>query len=173
MSSFAQSMSPIIMLFASVKRLSKALRFYESMFISTIAHICTSFQSRVLIRYLYSNVTLVSFVSHVTCVACGYPCYPCFLCYFSYPCYFHCFSSSISYFQWSNSVNKGFKMLWLLIKWLQVGSTNYVNTLCGQTISILVLRHFYWGVETVNFKALLTYHFLNTNYSYFIVHEST
>ena len=32
------------------------------------------------------------------------------------------------------------------LKWLQVGSTNYVNTLYGQPISISVLRHFYRSV---------------------------
>ena len=73
------------------------------------------------------------------------------------------FGSSISYFQWNISVN-GFKMLWWLIKWLHVGNTNYVNTLCGQPISIFVLRHFYWSafvnkklVFWLKFKALLTY----------------
>ena len=77
------------------------------------------------------------------------------------------FGSSISYFQWSISV-KGFKIFWWLIKWLHIGSTNYVNTLCGQPISLLVLRYFYWRIFInkklvfwLSFKVLLTYHFLS------------
>ena len=76
------------------------------------------------------------------------------------------FGSSVSYFQWSISV-KGFKIFWWLNRWLCVDSTSYVNTLCGQPIIILILRHFYWSVFMnkellfwLNFKVLLTYHFL-------------
>ena len=111
------------MLLTSVKRLSKALRFRESiiMYIHNSAHI--------LIASVMGADKLV-------------------------------FGNSINYFQWSIST-KGFKMLWCLIKWLLVGSTNYVNTFCGQPISILVLRHFYWNIFIykkllfwLNFKAL-------------------
>ena len=83
------------------------------------------------------------------------------------------FGSSISYFQWSISV-KGLKMLWWLIKWLRIGSISYINTLCGQPISILystktLLLECLCKYETAifdvsNFKALLTYHFLTVSY---------
>ena len=45
-----------------------------------------------------------------------------------------------NYYQWSVTV-KGCKKLCWLIEWLHVGSTNYVDTLRGQPITILVPRH--------------------------------
>ena len=74
------------------------------------------------------------------------------------------FGSSIGHFQCEALVLKALKSF----KWfLHIGSTNYFNILCGQPITVLVLRHFCWSVFVnkkllfwLNFKALLTYHIL-------------
>ena len=86
---------------------------------------------------------------------------------------------SATYFHWSIGI-KGFKMLWWLLEWSCIDSTNYVNTLWGQPISVLVLRHFlleclcnkkllFW----LNFTALLKHghYFLKLQLHTFLHYE--